>query len=552
MVRIALGQVDPTVGDLERNVDLLVEWTARATEASADVVVFPELAITGYPPEDLVLRHAFVEDNLEALARLARETAGGAAVLVGFVDRSDRGIHNAAALVANGAVAERYHKIKLPNYGVFDERRTFTPGDRASAVRIGDTDLGISVCEDAWTPGAPFDAYATARIPVILNINGSPYHRGKAADREEICRARALETNAWIVYVNMVGGQDELVFDGGSIVVAPDGSVRHRAQRFAEDLLIVDIDGELSAADDRPAWAPEPEEVYRALELGVRDYVRKNGFREVVLGLSGGVDSAFVATLAADALGAEAVRGVAMPSRYSSPGSLEDAKDLAQRLQIRFDVLEIDGAFQAYLDTLAEPFAGTPAGLAEENVQARIRGNLLMALSNRFGSLVLVTGNKSENAVGYATLYGDMAGGFAPIKDVPKTLVYELVRWRNAQGPASGPIPERTVTKPPSAELRPDQKDTDSLPPYEVLDPIIEAYVEDDGSPEEIVAQGADPELVERVIAMIDRSEYKRRQAAPGIKITPKAFGRDRRMPITNRYRHDPARTAAPRTTTPA
>jgi NAD+ synthase (glutamine-hydrolysing) len=543
MVRIALGQVDPTVGDLERNVDLLVEWTARATEAAADVVVFPELAITGYPPEDLVLRHAFVQDNLEALERLARETAGGAAVLVGFVDRSDRGIHNAAALLANGAVIERYRKIKLPNYGVFDERRTFTPGDRASAVRIGATDVGISVCEDAWTPGAPFDAYATAGIPVILNINGSPYHRGKAADREEICRDRALETNAWIVYVNMVGGQDELVFDGGSIVVAPDGSVRHRARRFVEDLLIVEIDSDLSAADDRPAWTPEPEEVYRALELGVRDYARKNGFREVVLGLSGGVDSAFVATLATDALGAEAVHGVAMPSRYSSPDSLEDATELARRLGIRFDVLEIDRAFQAYLDTLAEPFARTQPGLAEENVQARIRGNLLMALSNRFGSLVLVTGNKSENAVGYATLYGDMAGGFAPIKDVPKTLVYELVRW---------PIPERTVTKPPSAELRPDQKDTDSLPPYDVLDPIIEAYVEDDGSPEEIVARGADPELVERVIAMIDRSEYKRRQAAPGIKITPKAFGRDRRMPITNRYRHDPARIAAPRTTTPA
>ena len=537
MVRIALGQIDPTVGDLEGNVERLVAWTARATEAKTDVVVFPELAIAGYPPEDLVLRSSFVDDNLEAVARLARETAGGCPILTGFVDRTAAGIHNAAGLISNGEVVARYHKMKLPNYGVFDEQRTFVPGEAACAVRLAGSELGISVCEDAWSPGLPFDAYARAETPIILNINGSPYHRDKAGEREEICRDRALETGAWIVYVNMVGGQDELVFDGGSFVVAPDGTVRHRALRFEEDLLLVDLDGELSTADERPAWAPEPEEVYRALEVGLRDYVRKNGFREVTLGLSGGVDSAFVATIAADALGPEAVRGVAMPSRYSSPESLEDATELARRLGIRLETIEIDGVFSAYLGALAEPFAGTQPGLAEENVQARIRGNLLMALSNRFGPLVLATGNKSENAVGYATLYGDMAGGLAPIKDVPKTLVYELVRWRNAQGPGDGPIPERIVTKPPSAELRPDQKDTDSLPPYDLLDPIIEAYVEEDGSPEQIVAEGADPQLVERIIAMIDRAEYKRRQAAPGIKITPKAFGRDRRMPITNRYR---------------
>jgi NAD+ synthase (glutamine-hydrolysing) len=537
MVRIALGQIDPTVGDLDGNVDLMIAWASRATEAGADVVVFPELALTGYPPEDLVLRSAFVDDNLAALERLAEETAGGCSVVTGFVDRTDAGIHNAAALLANSEVVARYHKVKLPNYGVFDEQRTFVAGEAECAVRLAGSELGLSVCEDAWAPGPPFDAYARRKTPVILNINGSPYHRGKAGERIEICRDRALETNAWIVYVNAVGGQDELVFDGGSIVTAPDGTLRHRARVFEEDLLIVDIDENSSFADERLEWPEEPEDVYRALVLGLGDYARKNGFADVVLGLSGGVDSAFVTTLAVDALGRGAVRTIAMPSRYSSPESLEDAAEIARRLGTRLDVIGIDEIFSAYLGALEEPFRGTEPGTAEENLQARIRGALLMAISNRFGSLVLATGNKSEYAVGYATLYGDMAGGFAPIKDVPKTLVYELVGWRNAQGPGEGPIPARVVTKPPSAELRPDQKDTDSLPPYEVLDPIVEAYVEGDRSPEDIVAEGADPDLVERIVTMIDRAEYKRRQAAPGIKITPKAFGRDRRMPITNRYR---------------
>jgi NAD+ synthase (glutamine-hydrolysing) len=537
MVRIALGQIGTTVGDLEGNVELMTAWTSRATEAGADVVVFPELAITGYPPEDLVLRPAFVDDNLEALERLAKQTAGGCAVMTGFVDRTDRGIHNAAALLGGGEVVARYHKVKLPNYGVFDERRTFAPGDAACPIRLAGSELGLSVCEDAWSPGPPFDTYAERRTPVILNINGSPYHRGKAEERVDICHDRALETGSWIVYVNAVGGQDELVFDGGSIVVAPDGTPRHRAAMFEEDLLVVEIDGDTSAADERPAWPSEPEEVYRALLLGLRDYARKNGFREAVLGLSGGVDSALVAVLAADALGADAVRTVAMPSRYSSAESLEDATEVARRLGVRLHVVGIDPVFGSFLEALAEPFRGTEPGLAEENLQARIRGTTLMAISNRFGSLVLATGNKSEYAVGYATLYGDMAGGFAPIKDVPKTLVYDLVGWRNARDGAEGPIPERIVTKAPSAELRPNQKDTDSLPPYEVLDPIVEAYVEEDRSPEDIVREGVDPELVERVVGMIDRAEYKRRQAAPGIKITPKAFGRDRRLPITNRYR---------------
>ena len=386
----------------------------------------------------------------------------------------------------------------------------------------------------------PWTEYASERVALIPNINGSPYHRRKGSEREGVAADRARETGAWIVYVNMVGGQDELVFDGGSMVVSPDGHVVWRAAVFEEDLLVVDVDvgpsQQLEAR--RPAWPGEPEEVYRALVLGTGDYVRKNGFREVVLGLSGGIDSALTATIAVDALGPDAVRVVAMPSPYSSPESVEDARDVAARLGIRLDEASIDEAFKSYLAALDDAFRGTEDNIAEENLQARIRGNLLMALSNKFGSLVLTTGNKSELAVGYSTLYGDMAGGFAPIKDVPKTLVYELSRWRNEQG--SAPIPERVMEKAPSAELRPDQKDTDSLPPYDVLDPIIEAYVEEDRGAEEIIAAGADPETVWKVVGMIDRAEYKRRQAPPGVKITPKAFGRDRRMPITNQYSRRP------------
>jgi NAD+ synthase (glutamine-hydrolysing) len=536
MVRIALGQIDTTVGDLAGNVETMAAWAARATDQGADIVCFPELAVTGYPPEDLVLRTEFVDDNLRALQDLAERTAGGCAVLTGFANRTERGLHNAAALLSGGEVVARYHKMKLPNYGVFDERRYFVPGDAPSRLRVAEADLGLSVCEDAWMPGPPFEAYVGARA--VLNINASPYHRRKIAERLDACRDRARETGAWIVYVNAVGGQDELVFDGGSMVVSPDGELAHRAAMFEEDLLVVDLDDPASAGQ-RPPWPEGPEEVYRALELGLRDYVRKNGFGEVVLGLSGGVDSALVATLAADALGSQAVRALAMPSPYSSPESLEDADEVARRLGIRFDVVEIADTFHSYLSALSPLFAGTEPGIAEENLQARVRGNLLMAISNRFGGLVLATGNKSEYAVGYSTLYGDMAGGFAPIKDVPKTLVYDLVRLRNGHG--DPPIPDRVIDKPPSAELRPDQKDTDSLPPYERLDPIVEAYVEEDRSPSEIVAEGSDPALVDRVIAMIDRAEYKRRQAPPGVKITPRAFGRDRRMPITNRYRRNAA-----------
>lgn len=539
MVRVALGQLNTTVGDLDGNVARMIEWTTRASDAGADLICFPELAVTGYPPEDLVLRPSFVEDNLSALDALAASTAGSScAVMVGFVDRSELGLHNAAALLRDGSVQERYHKIQLPNFGVFDEKRYFVPGTAACSIRLGSSELGLSICEDAWHGDAPFDEYARTHPQVVLNINGSPYHHGKGAERLEICRDRARQTGAWIVYVNAVGGQDELVFDGGSMVVSPEGDVVARASMFEEDLIVANIDAAVAPGrqSSQPPWPTGPEEVYRALVLGLGDYVRKNGFREVVIGMSGGIDSALVATLAADALGPDAVRLLAMPSEYSSPESVEDAADCARRLGVRIDTVPITDVFEGYRRTLAELFTGTDEGVAEENLQARIRGNLLMALSNKFGSLVLATGNKSEYAVGYATLYGDMAGGFAPIKDVPKTLVYELSAWRNEQEPAKAPIPDRIMTKPPSAELRPDQRDTDSLPSYDLLDPIVEAYVEDDLDVDTIVARGSDRATVERVTRMIDRAEYKRRQAAPGVKITPKAFGRDRRLPITNRY----------------
>jgi NAD+ synthase (glutamine-hydrolysing) len=532
VLRIALGQLNTTVGDLDGNVERMVDAIARAHELGADLLCFPELSVTGYPPEDLVLRSEFVTDNLSALTSLATATVDRQiAVVSGFVDRSPAGLHNAAALVRDGAVEERYHKIQLPNYGVFDEKRYFVAGSEARRAKVGNAEVGLSVCEDAWFGDLPFAGYAG--VDVVANINGSPYHRRKTAEREEICRRRALETGAWIAYVNAVGGQDELVFDGGSMVVAPDGTVTHRAAMFDEDLLVVDLEaGDAAATRGRPDG---PEEVYRALVLGLGDYVRKNGFREVVVGLSGGIDSALVLTLAADALGPGAVRALTMPSPYSSAESVTDATDCAERLGVRLDTVPITDVFAAYRAALAHVFAGAPEDVTEENLQARIRGTCWMAVSNKFGSIALATGNKSEYAVGYATLYGDMAGGFAPIKDVPKTLVYELAAWRNAQG-SPPPIPDRVMSKPPSAELRPGQLDSDSLPDYPALDPIVEAYVEDDLGVDEIVDQGHDRSTVERVVAMIDRAEYKRRQAAPGVKITPKAFGRDRRMPITNRY----------------
>jgi NAD+ synthase (glutamine-hydrolysing) len=531
--RIALGQLNLVVGDLAGNVEKMAASAAEAASAGAELACFPELSVTGYPPEDLVLRPEFVRDNLAALDELAAKTADACPVIAGFVDRSERGLHNAAAFLVGGEVRARYHKIVLPNYGVFDEQRYFVPGERTEQVSVGGVSVGLSVCEDAWHPWQPLADYRG--VPLVTNINGSPYHRRKLDERLGVLRDRAAEFGGWIAYVNAVGGQDELVFDGGSVVMGPDGEVACRAALFEEDLLIVDVDDDAARAEHDATWPEPPASIYRALVLGLRDYVRKNGFDDVVLGLSGGIDSAFVAVLASDALGPEAVRALAMPSPYSSPESVEDAVDVASRIGIRLDTPRIDDVFDAYRAILRPLFEGRPEDVAEENVQARIRGNLLMAVSNKFGSLVLATGNKSEYAVGYATLYGDMAGGFAPIKDVPKTLVYELSRWRNGEGPGE-PIPERVLGKAPSAELRPDQKDSDSLPPYEELDPIIEGYVEDDLGIDEIVAAGNDRATVDRVIRMIDRAEYKRRQAAPGIKITPKAFGRDRRMPITNGY----------------
>ncbi len=575
-LRVALAQLNTTVGDLDGNAAKIVEALDRARAQGAQVAIFPELAVTGYPPEDLLLKPSFVAGSVARLRAIAPHTRGLVAV-VGFVDARED-IYNAAAVLADGEWVGTYHKRYLPNYGVFDEDRYFMPGDTAPVFVFGDQPVGINVCEDIWYPVGPATLQSLAGARLILNINASPYHRGKQATRETMLATRAMDNDAYVCYVNLVGGQDELVFDGGSVVFDPGGRVVARAPQFEEHLLLADLDlaavfrsrlhdplrrkekllDELATEDvprvelppfpvgdgARPPLPatiapplPELEEVYRALVLGTHDYVRKNGFQQVYIGLSGGIDSALVAAIAADAFGPEAVTGVSMPSRYSSAGSKDDARVLAERLGIRFESIPIEGTFAAALEMLGDVFAGTEPNIAEENLQARIRGNILMALTNKFGGIVLTTGNKSEMAVGYATIYGDMAGGYAVLKDVPKTLVYALARWRNTRGEV---IPPATIEKPPSAELRPDQQDTDSLPAYEVLDPILQAYVEEDHSPAEIVAHlghDADPALVQRVIRMVDVNEYKRRQAAPGVKITARAFGRDRRLPITNRFR---------------
>ncbi len=561
-IRIGLAQIDTTVGDLAGNTAKIIGWIGRARALGADLVAFPELAVTGYPPEDLVLRRSFVADNLAALDEIVAATRGIAAV-VGFVDVDNDAIYNAAAVISDGRLVRRYHKQYLPNYGVFDEQRYFQRGYESPVFVIAGVDVGVNICEDIWYPDGPTREQAAAGADLIVNINASPYHRAKGAFRENMISTRASDNAVVICYVNMVGGQDELIFDGHSLVFNERGDLLARGPQFREELIVhnVDIEGmnrrerpasgggaritvsERPFSDEKPAVAPmiapllDPAaEVWGALVLGVRDYVTKTGFEDVVLGLSGGVDSSLVAALAADALGAEHVIGVSMPSRFSSEGSKADAYALAERLGMRMLTIPIEAPFAATLDTLSDAFADTQFGLAEENLQARIRGNLLMALSNKYGWLVLTTGNKSELATGYSTLYGDMAGGFAVIKDVPKTLVWELARYRNAVA-GKEIIPQVVIDKPPSAELRPDQLDTDSLPPYEVLDPILKAYVEDDRSIDEIVGAGFDAALVQRVVRMVDRNEYKRRQAPPGIKITARAFGRDRRLPIANRYR---------------
>jgi len=533
-----------TVGALDTNEARIAEAMDWAEAEGADVLLLPELAVSGYPPEDLVHRLGFVEDNLDVVRRLAARSAKTTTV-VGFVDlvkgRVDAGdaeprqVANAAALLCRGEWIGTYHKILLPNYGVFDEARYFLPGDTADQLwDVDGVKVGVSICEDIWLPTGPPFQQAQAGARVILNINGSPYHRGKAVERELMLADRARGAGVPVVYLNLVGGQDELVFDGASVIFDSDGKILHRSPQFQEDRFFFDLDlADPVQGKIEPLLSTE-EEIYKALVTGLGDYVRKNGFNQVVLGLSGGIDSALTAAIAADALGPQGVWGVSMPSRYSSEHSKTDAADLAARLGIRYDQIPMDHVFAVYLEALAPVFGDSPYGVAEENIQARIRGAILMALSNKLGPMVLATGNKSEMAAGYATLYGDMVGGYAVLKDVLKTTVYGLAEWRNGQ---SEVIPLSTIKKPPSAELRPDQKDSDSLPVYEVLDPILALYIEEDQSVEDIIAAGHDPAVVRKVVRMVDRNEYKRRQSAPGVKITTKAFGRDRRLPITNGYR---------------
>jgi NAD+ synthase (glutamine-hydrolysing) len=569
-MRLALAQMNATVGDIEGNAAKIRDYLARAADAGAQVAVFPELAINGYPPEDLLLKTHFLAAGRRALDDLAGDVRGMVA-LVGFAEHAED-VYNSLAVLADGRVQAIYRKMFLPNYGVFDEHRYFQVGDAPAVVHVGDTTLGLTICEDIWEPGPPASDEALAGAEVIVNISASPYHRGKGGQRERMLVQRARDSLSHVAFCNLVGGQDELVFDGYSLVIDQDGELIARGTQFEEELVVCDIDpssadaARLRDARHRPAarvrrpavadlgqlQAPprheatavggprakplDPDaEVYAALCLGLRDYVDKNGFERVLLGLSGGIDSALTACVAADALGAERVACAVMPSPHSSAETQADARRLADNLGIERFELELAALMTGYDQVLAGPFEGTEQGIAEENIQARIRGNLLMALSNKFGWLVLTTGNKSEYSVGYTTLYGDMAGGFGVLKDVPKTLVYRLAHLRNGRG-AKPVIPAGIIERPPSAELRPDQRDTDSLPPYDLLDAILEAYVEEDQGRDQLIRRGMPEDVVDRVIRMVDTAEYKRRQAPPGIKITPKAFGRDRRLPITNRF----------------
>ena len=573
--RLGLAQMNPTVGDLAGNAAHIRQEMARARDAGCGFVAFPELAVTGYPPEDLVLRRTFCAESRAAIATIVPASAGLVAV-VGFVDWHLGAAYNAAAILADGRWVDTYHKRRLPNYGVFDEERYFAAGRRNPVYHAGNIAFGVSICEDIWYPGFPLDAIALGGAELCLNINASPYHRGRVHARTRMIGQRAADNLIAVAYLNMVGGQDELVFDGNSLVCDAEGQLIARGEQFKEDLIVVDVDLDEVAQRrlhdprrrvemrDRGAdldvehvdlgfTPPQPappllmpvaplldddEEVWRALVLATRDYLGKTGFTQAIISLSGGIDSSVVAAIAVDAIGAENVIGVSLPSRYSSDHSEHDAQALAENLGIRYLSIPIEPAHAAMLGMLADAFEGTEPGTAEENLQARQRGNVLMSLSNKFGWIALTTGNKSEMATGYATLYGDMAGGYAVIKDVPKTLVYRLAEWRNRHA-GNDLIPRHVITKPPSAELRPDQLDQDSLPPYEVLDPILLAYVENDDSVDEIVARGFDEATVRRVIGMVDRNEYKRRQSPPGVKITPRAFGRDRRFPLASRYRHE-------------
>ena len=546
-LRVALSQLNPIVGDLRGNVGLMSADYARAVEAGAQVVVFPELSVTGYPPEDLLLKGSFIADNRRALEDFAA-TTGECAAVVGFVLSEGGQLFNAAAVCINGAVHTVYRKQLLPNYSVFDEERYFEPGvatnsdgSVAGVTTLNGISVGISICEDIWFADGPVKAQAAAGARILLNLNGSPFHQGKHTEREEMLAQRAKETKTTIVYVNQVGGQDELVFEGSSVVMTSDAHVATRLKSFESDFAVIDIaaDGTVSAGDVVP-FESELDRVYAALVVGTRDYVRKNGFSSVVIGLSGGIDSSIVAAVAVDALGAENVHGIAMPSRYSSQGSLDDADRLAQALGIDHRVISIEPAFTAYLEMLAPSFEGRDPDLTEENLQSRCRGMTLMAMSNKFGWMVLTTGNKSEMAVGYFTIYGDSAGGYAVIKDVFKTQVFDLCRRINERA-GREIIPETVISKPPSAELRPDQRDDQSLPPYEELDPILRHYVDNDLSVSEIVKLGFNEAVVARIARLVDVNEYKRRQCAPGVRVSTKAFGKDRRVPITNGYRADRA-----------
>ncbi|CAN5830106.1 NAD+ synthase [soil metagenome] len=548
-LRVAGAQINLVVGDIGANERRIAEMMDWAEAQRADVLLLPELAVNGYPPEDLVLRRSFVEAGIEAVRRLARRSQRVTTV-VGFVARAThltrgaadagfRQVANAVAILRDGKVRGTYYKHLLPNYGVFDEDRYFVPGSHPDRTwDIAGHVVGVSICEDIWLADGPPNRQAAAGADVLLNVNASPFHLGKAGEREAMLAERARAAGVPVVYLNLVGGQDELVFDGASVVLSADGAVLHRSPQFSQDLFVVDV----PMADETPTVGEvtplleSTEEVYVALTTALGDYVRKNGFSSVVIGLSGGIDSALTATIAADAIGPDSVWGLAMPSRFSSGHSVEDARQLAENLGIRFDVIPMDDSFSAHLETLAPVFADSEFGIAEENLQSRIRGAILMAVSNKFGPMVVATGNKSEMAVGYATLYGDMVGGYAVLKDVLKTLVYRLAEWRNRHGEV---IPRNTIDKPPSAELRPDQRDSDSLPPYEVLDGILDRYVTGDMGVVEIAAEGFDIGVVRRVVAMVDRNEHKRRQSAPGAKVTVKAFGKDRRLPLTNRFTED-------------
>ena len=576
-LRIGMAQINTTVGDFAGNQRKILKVIEEARSSGVDLLTFPELAICGYPPEDLLFKPQFITENLRSLEKVVAASKG-ITLVVGFVDANED-IYNAAAIIHDGRLAGVFHKMFLPNYGVFDENRYFRAGNESPVYVIAGINIGVNICEDIWYESGPSTTQAYSGAEVIVNISASPYHFGKAGFRERMIATRAADNVAIFAFNNLVGGQDELVFDGNSLILDEKGQLIARGKYFKEDLIIADLDvenvfrtrlhdprwrqgllrrqeqgwhksesvivSEALPSRDKPVLPPRnlevpdlPAEIYEALVMGTRDYVLKNGFKKVLIGLSGGVDSSLVATIAADALGKANVVGVAMPSRFSSAGSFSDAGLLARNLGIKLLTIPIEKVFQAFLDTLTEPFKGTESGTAEENIQARIRGDLLMALSNKFGWLVLTTGNKSEYATGYTTLYGDMAGGFAVIKDVPKTMVYKLVKYRNTRA-GSRLIPLTVIKKPPSAELRPDQKDTDSLPPYDVLDPILTAYVEEDKSVEQIVATGIDEKIVRRASRLVDTSEYKRRQAPPGVKITPRAFGRDRRLPITNQFKGD-------------